>query len=188
MNSLTTRINGISRELKLFAVASLTMGMAYAMVNSVTNNFLDARFALSGFQRSFLEVPREMPGLLIVFVSAFLWFLSSRRLGVIAMILGLAGALLIGFATTSYGVMILWLFIYTLGSHIFLPLQSAIGMELASNGKTGHRLGQMNAIRNLAGISGSFIIFMGFRFFGFQFQHAFALAAVGFAVSAYFNV
>ncbi len=140
---------------------------------------------MSGFQRSFLEVPRELPGLLIVFISALLWFLSSRRLGVIAMSLGLTGALLIGFATTSYGIMIIWLFIYTLGSHIFIPLQSAIGMELASDGKTGHRLGQFNAIRNLAGIIGSFIIFLGFRYLGFQFQHAFALAAVGFAVAAY---
>ncbi len=185
MSTLTTRINAVSRELKLFAAASLTMGMAYAMVNSVTNNFLDARFSLSGFQRSFLEMPREFPGLLIVFVSALLWFLSSRRLGVIAMLLGLGGALLFGFASTNYGVMVIWLFIYTLGSHIFMPLQSSIGMELAKNGKTGQRLGQFNAIRNLAGIIGNFIIYLTFRYLGFTFQHAFAMAACGFAVSAY---
>ncbi len=185
MASLNTRINGISRELKLFAIASLTIGMSYSMIDSVTNNFLDARFALSGFQRSFLEVPRELPGVLIIVVSALLWFLSNRRLGVIAMTLGLIGAVLIGFASTSYGIMIIWLFIYTLGSHIFLPIASSIGMELAHEGQTGRRLGQLNAIRNFSTIIGSFVIFLGFHFLGFTFQHAFALAAIGFAVSAY---
>ncbi len=185
MTSLNTRINGISRELKLFIIASFAMGMAYSMVNSVTNNFLDANFALSGFQRSFLEVPREFPGILIVFVSAVLWFLSSRRLGVIAMLLGMAGAVLIGFASSSYGVMVAWLFIYTLGSHIFMPIASSIGMELAHEGKTGRRLGQLNAVRNFSTIIGSFIIFLGFRYLHFGFGHAFALAAVGFAVAAY---
>ena len=59
----------------MFAVASLTMGMAYSMIDATFNNFLNDRFALTGFQRSFLEFPRELPGFLVVFVSALLWFL-----------------------------------------------------------------------------------------------------------------
>ncbi|MBE0699244.1 MAG: MFS transporter, partial [Anaerolineaceae bacterium] len=135
-------------------------------------------------QRSFLELPREMPGLLAVFVAAALWFLCSRRLGVLAMALGIAGALLIGFASTSYVVMVFWLFFYSLGQHMFMPVASSIGMELAADGKTGQRLGQLNAIRNLAAIMGSFIVYLGFRFFSFTFQHTFAIAAVGFAFAA----
>ena len=176
----------LSRELRLFVAASLVMGMAYSMIDSTLNNFLNGRFSLTGFQRSFLELPRELPGLLAVFVAAALWFLCSRRLAVLAMLLGVAGSLLIGFASPSYGVMVFWLFLYSMGQHMYMPIASSIGMELAEEGKTGQRLGQLNAVRNLASILGSFIVYLGFRFLHFDFEHTFALAAVGFAVAAVF--
>jgi predicted MFS family arabinose efflux permease len=184
LTALATRINYIPRELKFFASASLVMGAAYAIVDTTFNNFLNDRFTLSGFERSFLEAPRELPGLLVVFVTALLWFLCSRRLGGVAMLLGVGGALLIGFASTSYTTMVLWLFIYSMGQHLFMPVATTIGMELAREGKTGQRLGQLNAIRNLAAVFGSLVVFVGFRFLGFSFHHTFILAAAMFAVAA----
>src|SRR5512135_3153729 len=116
---IALRLANAPRELKLFATASLVMGMAYSMMDATFNNFLNERYALSGFQRSFLEFPRELPGLLTVFVTALLWFLCTRRLGVVALVMGVAGTLLIGFAAPVYGVMVAWLFIYSLGQHLF---------------------------------------------------------------------
>jgi predicted MFS family arabinose efflux permease len=182
--TLSARLSALSRELKIFVVASLMMGVAYSLIDSTLNNYLNDRFALSGLERSLLEFPRELPGLMVVFVSALLWFLCSRRLGVLAMLLGLAGTLLIGFAAPTYGAVVVCLFIYSMGQHLFMPAASAIGMELAEPGKTGQRLGQLNAVRNLASIVGSFMVFLGFRFLGFTFQTTFGLAALGFAVAA----
>jgi len=176
MNFLS-RIRRSSRELLIFAVAALALGMAFSMVDSTFNNFLNDKFDLTGFQRSFLEFPRELPGFLVVFVSAALWFLSSRRLGVVAMLLGAVGAVLMGFVSSSYGVMILWLFIYSLGNHLFMPVASTIGMELAREGQDGRRLGQLNSIRNFATIMGSFLVMLGFKYFGFTFHHTFGIAA-----------
>ena len=68
--NLLFRIKQSSRELLLFVAASLALGMAFSMVDSTFNNFLNDKFALTGFQRSFLEFPRELPGFLVVFVSA----------------------------------------------------------------------------------------------------------------------
>jgi predicted MFS family arabinose efflux permease len=182
--AISARVTRMPRELKLFAAASLTMGVAYGIYDSTFNNFVNERFALTGFQRSLLELPRELPGFLVVFVSALLWFLCSRRLGALALVLGAAGALLIGFIPSTYAVLALCLFVYSLGQHIFIPLASSIGMELAHEGKTGRRLGQLNAIRNFATILGSFLVFLGFRFLGFRFQHTFLLTAVGLGVAA----
>jgi predicted MFS family arabinose efflux permease len=182
--SLSSRIAGVSRELRLFIAASLVMGIAYSLVDATFNNYLNDRFALSGFERSFLEFPRELPGFLVVFVSAGLWFLCSRRLGAVAMLLGMTGTLLIGFGSPTYGILVIWLFVYSMGQHLFMPIASTIGMELAEEGKIGQRLGQLNAVRNLAAIGGSFLVFLGFKFLGFGFQHTFTLAALGFAVAA----
>ncbi len=179
-----TRIRRMPRELLLFAVALFAMGIASSMFDSTFNNFLDDRFALTPFQRSFLEFPRELPGFLVVFVSAVLWFLSSRRLGVVTMILSLIGALLIGFASASYAVMTVWLFVYSLGQHLFMPINTTIGMELAREGHIGQRLGQLNALRNAATIGGSFIVMLGFRYLNFKFEHTFVLAAIGLAIAA----
>ena len=182
--TLSGRLGRASRELKIFATASLVMGMAYSLVDSTLNNFLNDRFALSGFQRSFLEIPRELPGLLCVFVTALLWFLCSRRIGVVSMLLGLVGVVLLGFASSTYLSVVLCMFIYSLGQHLFMPASSAIGMELAEDGKTGRRLGQINAIRNGATIFGSFLVFVGFKYLGFSYQTTFVISAVGFGVAA----
>ena len=182
--TFSTRVLSMSRELKLFAAASLMMGIAYSIFDSTFNNFVNERFALTGFQRSLLELPRELPGFLVVFVSALLWFLCSRRLGAFALVLGVVGALLIGFISSTYAVMALCLFVYSMGQHLFMPLASSIGMELAHAGQTGRRLGQLNAIRNFAAILGSFLVFLGFRFLGFSFQHTFILTALGLGVAA----
>jgi predicted MFS family arabinose efflux permease len=182
--ALAGRISKLPRELRLFVGASLMMGIAYSIYDATFNNFINERFPLTGFQRSFLELPRELPGFLVVFVSALLWFLCSRRLGAFALVLGVAGALLIGFISSTYAIMTICLFVYSMGQHLFMPLASSIGMELSRTGQTGRRLGQLNAIRNFAAVLGSFLVFLGFRFLGFTFQHSFALTAVGLAIAA----
>ncbi len=179
-----TRVRGASRELILFAGASLAFGMGYSIFNSTFNNFLNEKFALSGFERSFLEFPRELPGFLVVFVSAGLWFLCSRRLSAFSLLLAAAGALLIGFASSSYALMVVWLFIYSMGQHLNMPLASTIGMELARAGQAGRRLGQLNALRNFATIVGSFLVVLGFKYLHFDFTTTFILTAIGLTIAA----
>ncbi|HVN54468.1 MAG TPA: MFS transporter [Anaerolineaceae bacterium] len=184
--TVTERVARMSRDLKLFIAASLAMGVAYSIVDSTFNNFLNERFPITPFQRSFLEFPRELPGVLCVFVTALLWFLCSRRLGVVAMLLGVLGTLAIGFISQTYAIMTVCLFIYSMGMHLFLPASASIGMELAEEGKSGQRLGQLNAVRNAATILGSFLVFLCFRYFGLTFQHTFTVSALAFAVAAIF--
>jgi predicted MFS family arabinose efflux permease len=184
MTVLVARMAHASRELKLFAVAAFSIGAATSLFDAIFNNFLNDRFALSGFQRSFLEFPRELPGFLVVFVSAIFWFLCSRRLGTVALLLSLVGALLIGFVSSSYAVMVIWLFIYSMGQHLFMPISSTIGMELARDGRAGQRLGQLNAVRTVAAILGSGIVFIGFKYLGMTYQHTFVLSAICFALGS----
>jgi predicted MFS family arabinose efflux permease len=182
--TIITRLKQSSRELILFAVAALMLGMAYSIFDSTFNNFLNETFSLTGFQRSFLEFPRELPGFLVVFVSAAIWFLCARRQMVVAMLLGMAGALLIGYASSSYGLMLVWLFIWSMGNHLYMPLASTIGMELAKAGQDGRRLGQLNAIRNFALVLGSFSVVLGFKYLNFTFRHTFTITAIFLGIAA----
>ena len=82
--------------------------------------------------------------------------------------------------------MLIWLFIFSIGQHLFIPLNQSIGMDLSVKGQEGRRLGQFSAVANLAMILGSFAIFLGFKFFHFTFQLSYSIAFLGFLMVAGF--
>ena len=185
ITAFINRFKGMSRDLALFLVVSFGVGLAGSLVESTFNNFVNETYTLTGFQRSFLEIPRELPGFLVMFMAALLWFLGSRKMGVVALFLYAAGVFLIGTISTTYGVMVIFLFIYSVGMHLFLPVQTTIGMELAAEGRTGRRLGQLNSVRNLAMIIGSGLVFLGFKYLHFKFIHTFIIAGVVLVAAAF---
>ena len=170
----------LPRDFRLFLAATFVFGFSQSIVDSTFNNFLNETFFISDWQRGFLELPRELPGFLVVFFAALFFFLCSRRLAFLANLLCAFGILLIGFASPGFSVMLIWLFIFSIGQHLFIPLNQSIGMELAHEGQKGRRLGQFSAVANLAMILGSFCIFMGFKFFNLTFQISYIFAFLGF--------
>jgi MFS family permease len=102
----------------------------------------------------------------------------------VAMLFAGLGIFLIGFSSSSYTLMVLFLFIYSMGNHLFMPVSTTVGMELATEGRTGRRLGQLNAIRNAATVVGSFIVFIGFKYLHFQYQTSFTIASIAFLLAA----
>lgn len=174
------------RELVLFAAAVAMLGFGDSIVNSVLNNFLDDKYQLTSVQRTLLELPRELPGFLLVFISAALFFLRSRRLAVFASILGALGLVCIALFPGRYSIFCIWMFLLSVGQHLLMPLISSVGMELAREGQDGRRLGQINSIRNIATVLGSIFVFLGFKYLHFTFAVSFILAAVVYLAAAFF--
>jgi predicted MFS family arabinose efflux permease len=174
----------LPRDFKLFLAATFVFGFSQSLVDSTFNNFLNETFFISDWQRGFLELPRELPGFLVIFFAALFFFLCSRRLAVLANLLCAVGILLVGFASPGFSIMLVWLFIFSIGQHLFIPLNQSIGMELAHEGQKGKRLGQFSAVANLAMILGSFAIFLGFKFLNITFQMSYAVAFLGFLTVA----
>ena len=174
---LTTSDTARSDRKKYF-IAIVCMGFAGALVDSTFNNFLKSTWDIGGLGRSALELPREVPGFLNVFVAAVLAFLPGRRIGALAFTLQAIGIALLGTLSPTFQAMTLWLFVASIGQHVFLPLQQSIGMELASAGGEGSLLGKANAVRNLAQLSGAAVVFVTFGVFGFSFKNNFLLASL----------
>lgn len=161
----------------LFAGVAAIAGFTTNVIESTFNNFLSETYQLSGMARSVLEFPRELPGFSVVFVSALLFFLSSRRLAAFAMFLQAFGLILIAYFAPQFNIMLVWLFIMSLGQHLFMPLSSSIGMELAHDGKEGRRLGQLNGIRTFAAIIGGGLVVIGFSYLKFTYAVTYTIAA-----------
>ncbi len=173
-------ISQFPRDFILFLLAGAAIAFAQSLINTVFNNFLNDRFILNSLQRTFLEIPRELPGVLVIFVSALFFFMDNRGLAAVSQLFSAAGILLFGLFSKEYSSMVIWLFILSLGQHLFLPLTSDIGMELAHEKKAGKRLGQLQGASNIAAIIGSFVIFLGFKFLHMTFLITFIISAVFF--------
>jgi predicted MFS family arabinose efflux permease len=172
------------RDLQLFLAAMFVFGFSQSIVDATFNNYLNEAFSIGDFERGFLELPRELPGLLVVIFSALFFFLCSRRLAALANLLCAFGILLIGFASPGFSVMLIWLVVFSIGQHLFIPLNQSIGMELAVAGQKGRRLGQFSAVANVSMIIGSFAIFLGFKFFNLTFRLSYFVAFLGFLAVA----
>ena len=105
-------------------------------------------------------------------------------MAVVAVLTGSVGLVLMALFSITFQWMFVWLFIFSLGQHLFMPLSTSIGMELAREGQTGRRLGQFNALRNGAVITGSFFIFIGFKWLRLDFTRSFLVAATFYLIAA----
>jgi predicted MFS family arabinose efflux permease len=179
-----SRAGRLPRDFLLFAVAAILCAFAQSAINAVFNNFVNDTYAIGDFQRGLLELPRELPGFLVVFVSALLYLMSPRRLAALANLLAAVGIAGIALFSARYGAMLAWLFLFSVGQHLFIPLTASITLEFAPEGKAGRRLGQLTGATNLAGTAGSLLVLVGFRALGFGFVTAFLISAVTFLASS----
>ena len=88
-------------------------------------------FHIDSVQRGLIEIPRESPGILCMVLVAALGTLGSLWMSVIAQLLVLVGLVVMGWLSPGYGTMLVFLFIHSLGMHLFMPLSDALSMELA---------------------------------------------------------
>ncbi|MCR3923519.1 MAG: MFS transporter, partial [Firmicutes bacterium] len=85
-------------------------------------------------------------------------------------IMAIIGVTMLGIFTPPFGIMLISLFIYSMGMHLFMPLQDAIGMSLAEPNQVGRRLGQVFSIRAAFSLCAALLIFFGFRIGFFSFS------------------
>lgn len=153
----------MKKEIKIyFAVLAFT-AFGLGLTNNVISNFFKDAYQVTAYQRGFLEFPRELPGLISVFVIAALSFLSDIRISIISQVLSVIGIIALGIYTPSFNIMIIYIFINSLGMHLFFPLQDSIGMELAEKDNIGKRLGQFKGFFTGVQMVASIFVFIGFK-------------------------
>lgn len=174
------------RDFTLFLIVGLFTGIASGINSTVFNNFLNDVYKLSASARGLVEFPRELPGALIVVVLGILSFLGDIRTAVIGMIFASLGMIGLGIFSPSFASMLVWMMTLSLGTHIFMPLSSSIGMNLSKKDSYGMRLGRFNAYNLIATIIGYAIVWFGFKYLGLTYKWAFIIAAAFYILAAIF--
>jgi predicted MFS family arabinose efflux permease len=171
-------LNTISSDLKRALLATMFFGAASGIFIATLNNYLAEIHQLGAEARGWLELPRELPGFLIMFVAgALLTVFRETQMAAAAMLLTAIGAIGLGFLAPTHAALVLFIVIWSLGDHIIFAVEGPIGLKLAKGGKEGRRLGQFGGARNLGTIVGVGAIFILARLLGDRYSVFYAIAA-----------
>ena len=175
--------NEIPGDLFLFFVISALLGIVVAVESTSLANRLYEELNFTIMQRSFIETPRELPGLLTVVIFGVLNGLGDIRIAAVANIIGGIGLLLFGLSPNDFSLILLFLVIYSTGQHLYLPLSSSIAMGFASGHNFGRRIGQVQSIGSISVIIASAVLYLLYRYAGITYSMVFSFAAVAMILS-----
>jgi len=151
-----------------FIIIALT-SFALGLSNDVISNYFKDAYNVTAYQRGLIEFPRELPGVLVLFIVAALSSFTDIRISMIAQLLSIIGVLTLGIFTPPFAVMLIFIFINSAGMHMFMPLQDSIGMSLIKDNNIGKKMGQYKGVSTAFTMLSGILVFIGFRtgFFSF---------------------
>lgn len=167
----------VPKDLFLFFVISALLGVVMAVESTSLANRLYEDLNFTVMQRSMVEMPRELPGLLTVVLFGILNGLGDIRIAAFANILGGIGLLLFGLAPNRFSLVLSFLVIYSIGQHLYLPLSNSIAMSFASGENFGKRIGEVQAIGSLSVIIASASLYFLYQFLNITYRTVFTFAA-----------
>lgn len=171
----------LKRAVLLYAIICCLLGAANSLGEANYSNYFKEVYQVTAAQRGFIEFPRELPGVLTMFLISAFGTTSDIAIVGLAQILCFIGMTAMGLFSPSYGLMIFFVFLHSSGQHVLIGLKDAIGMSLAREGEVGRAMGNFRRWWNLSAMLGSCAVFLGFRFGVFSFAtriiRPFALSA-----------
>ena len=153
------------RGVKIFLVVSALSGIALGLSDMIISNYFMEAYQVTPQQRGFIEFPRELPGVLTMFVLAALASFKNVKMAIVAQTLAAFGILVLGLWRPGFYTMLIFLFIFSVGQHMFIPLNDSIGLTLAK----AHGIGSGRMMGRFQSARMAFIMVAGlFAFFGFR--------------------
>jgi MFS family permease len=146
----------------LLGTMSAAFGLSQFTSQAVTTNYFQSVLHLTGPQFGYMTAVRELPGLLMIVITALLYRVSLQRSTVAALVvlaIGLGGYVF----ATSFTTILPWLLISSLGFHVVFQTQYPLGMSLSEEATSGRVLGTMAGIVQagaLVGTTGVLLVFL----------------------------
>jgi MFS family permease len=146
-----------------FLSVLILFGVSFGLYRGIQDNYLAEINHITPFERGIVEFFRETPGLLLIFILAFMYrFADSKifKIGIGVMAGGVTGLLL----TSTSGlfltklIVVVFMVLFSAGEHIIMPVRASIAMDLAKQEKTGASLGITNSLSQFGNIAGFILV------------------------------
>lgn len=173
---------------KAFFASLIITGLGYGLYKGMIDNYLAEIVTMTEFDRGAAEFFREIPGLMLVFILAAFYTLSAEKLykaGAVIMLIGM-GLLIV--VPPVKVLVILSMFIYSLGEHIQLGMKNSLTLQYSKPERSGEALGQQNAVHQIGTLAGYLVIIAVFSVFtgAYLFKPFFAAAGGFMAIGLLF--
>ena len=143
---------------KAFFISIITFGLAYGLYKGVIDNYLAEIVGMSEFDKGVSEFFRELPGLMLIFILALFYMFSAEKIYKIGAFIMLAGMAAQSVVSASRVLVILCMFVYSLGEHMQLGMRNSMSLQYSREGRNGEALGLQNAAQHIGTLAGYLII------------------------------
>jgi predicted MFS family arabinose efflux permease len=151
----------VGRGLAIMMLTTGATGFAMAAQGNIVSNFFEQVLHLSGPEFGYITAIREIPGFLLIFLTAFFYRLSLQRLTAGALILLAVGYVMFGTADSFWSVAP-WVIVSSMGYHTWLQTQHALGMSLVAERRTGSILGRIQATSSAGALLAMIVVLITF--------------------------
>jgi len=158
----------------MLATMSALFGFAMNAQQNIVTNYFDSVLGLKGPQFGYITAIREIPGFLLIFLTALFYRVSLQRVTAGALVLLAVGYTLFGLSNSFWSVAP-WVIISSMGYHTVLQTQYSLGLSLTSESKSGSILGRMAAISQGGSLTALVIIWIVFHLHPGIFRPSFVL-------------
>lgn len=165
------------RAFVLLAVATFCTGFAMAGNQNIVSNYFEDVLGMSGPQFGYITAIREIPGFLLIFLTALTYRLSLPRLTTLALLVLTIGYGFYGLST-SFWTVAPWVVISSIGYHTWLQVQYALGMSTTTEDRSGHTLGRLSAANQAGALVAMAAVLVAFHFHLLAFRAAFVVTGI----------
>lgn len=141
-----------------FLLSVVFFGVANSIAKALMNNYLAEIILISKIQLGVVEFFRELPGLFLIFILAFLYKQSDKKNYQTAITISMAGFFGLAFLGTNFWVVVLFLVMNSLGEHISMQVRQSISVEMSKPFMNGNALGIMKSSQALGKILGFLLV------------------------------
>ncbi len=159
----------------LLAISVLSLGMAMGIQGSIVTNYFSDELGLEGSSFGYITAIREIPGFLLIFLTALFYRMSLPRLTALAFLCVAVGYGFFGLSF-SFWTVAPWVVIASIGFHTFNQTQYAMGMSLTTENRAGTILGRLAAVNHIGALLAMLVITVTFHFDLLSFRATFAIA------------
>lgn len=162
------------RGFMLLALMQIAFGFSLNAQQNIVTNYFEDVLHLAGPQFGYITAIREVPGFLLIFLSALFYRVSLQRVTAGALVLLAVAYVLFGLSN-SFWTVAPWVILSSMGYHTVLQTQYALGMSLTAQENSGSILGRLSAISQAGSLAALVFILITFHFGWLTFRPTFVI-------------
>ena len=157
MSEFIKRMRSLDGDLRYLWIAVFCLMVGFGIYSATFYNFATEILHIKPIQLGYVEAVREAPGLLCVLFAAITMSIAEPVVASVSLSLMAVGMCAYA-AITGIHSLLLWSFVWSIGFHVWMPVQSSLVLNLSKEGNKGKKLGQIAGVGSVGQVVGMLLV------------------------------